>query len=166
MPTNDAAAPGHDCPGIRIRAIDIVRPPGTSITPIADMDAHPAIVIAALAAKTIAEMPRNARPELTTRSALIVAVVMLPPHALLVAPLGCAVEPLVHAPQAVHAARVGGIRVVHDAVLERERAHARPLARVRGHVRPGLGGDGADRLLAPTERQLWLAAVVVLDPAG
>src|SRR5439155_511699 len=28
MPRNDAAAPGHVCPGIRIHAIDIVQPPG------------------------------------------------------------------------------------------------------------------------------------------
>src|SRR5512145_3287759 len=51
MPRNDAAAPGHVCPGIRIHAIDIVQPPGIGIPPIADMDAHQTIVIAALAAK-------------------------------------------------------------------------------------------------------------------
>src|SRR2546425_2087667 len=65
------------------------------------------------------------------RSALVVLVVAAPPDARLVAPLGGAVEPLEHAPEAVHSARVGGIGVVDDAVLERERAHARPLARVR-----------------------------------
>src|SRR5258706_486032 len=68
-----------------------------------------------------------------------------PPDARLVAPLGCAVEPLVHAPEAVHSARIGGIGVVDDAVLERERADARPLARVRGHVGSGHGGDLGDR---------------------
>src|SRR5436853_7609121 len=57
-----------------------------------------------------------------------------PPAARLVAPPGCAVEPLVHAPEAVQSARIGGIGMVDDAVLERERAHARPLAMVRGHV--------------------------------
>jgi hypothetical protein len=31
MPRNDAAAPGHACPGIRIHAIDIVQPPGIGI---------------------------------------------------------------------------------------------------------------------------------------
>ena len=37
---------------------------------------------------------------------------------LLVAALGGAVEPLVHAPEAVQSARIGGIGVVDDAVLE------------------------------------------------
>ena len=60
MPRNDAAAPDHVCPGIRIHAIDIVQPPGIGISPIADMDAHQTIVIAALAAKSTAETPRNA----------------------------------------------------------------------------------------------------------
>jgi hypothetical protein len=44
MPRNDAAAPGHVCPGIRIHAIDIVQPPGIGISPIADMDAHQRVV--------------------------------------------------------------------------------------------------------------------------
>jgi hypothetical protein len=35
MPRNDAAAPGHVCPGIRIHAID-VEPLGIGISPIAD----------------------------------------------------------------------------------------------------------------------------------
>jgi hypothetical protein len=35
---NDAAAPGHVHPGIH--TIDIVQPPGTGISPVADMDAH------------------------------------------------------------------------------------------------------------------------------
>src|SRR2546425_9805353 len=60
MPRNDAAAPGHACPGIRIHAIDIVQPPGIGISPIADMDAHQTIVTAALAAKISAATPRNA----------------------------------------------------------------------------------------------------------
>ncbi len=46
MPRNDAAAPGHVCPGIRIHAIDIVQPPGIGISPIADMDVHQTIVSA------------------------------------------------------------------------------------------------------------------------
>jgi hypothetical protein len=50
MPSNDAAAPGRVCPGIRI-------------LPIADMDAHQTIVIAALAAKSSAETPKKARWE-------------------------------------------------------------------------------------------------------
>src|SRR5882724_2875360 len=60
MPRNDAAAPGHVCPGIRIHAIDIVQPPGIGLSPIADMDAHQTIVRAALAAKSSAETPKNA----------------------------------------------------------------------------------------------------------
>ncbi len=63
MPRNDAAAPGHVCPGIRIHAIDIVQPPGIGISPIADMDAHQTIVPAALAAKSSAETPKKARWE-------------------------------------------------------------------------------------------------------
>src|SRR3979409_948972 len=59
MPRNDAAAPGHVCPGIRIHAIDIVQPPGIGISPIADMDAHHTSVTAALAAKSSAETPTN-----------------------------------------------------------------------------------------------------------
>src|SRR6185436_10439175 len=51
--------------------------------------------------------------------ALVVLVVAVPPDARLVAPLWCAVEPLVHAPEAVQPARIGGIAVVNDAVLER-----------------------------------------------
>src|SRR3989475_8880459 len=60
MQRNDAAAPGHVCPGIRIHAIDIVQPPGIGISPIADMDAHQTIVPAALAAKSSAETPKKA----------------------------------------------------------------------------------------------------------
>src|SRR5881296_3663194 len=98
------------------------------------------------------------------RSALVVLVVAAPPDARLVAPLGGAVEPLEHAPEAVHSARIGGIGVVDDAVLERERAHARPLARVRGHVGSGRGRELGDRSLAagfPDQRRL--APVVVFD---
>src|SRR5438445_9611042 len=60
MPRNEAAAPGHVCPGIRIHAIDIVQPPGIVIPPIADIDAQQPIVTAALAAKSSAETPRKA----------------------------------------------------------------------------------------------------------
>src|SRR5437016_2813682 len=61
-----------------------------------------------------------------------VLVMAAPPDAGLVAPSGCAVEPLVHAPQAVQPARIGGIGVIDDAVLAHERTHARPLPRVCG----------------------------------
>src|SRR3970040_794378 len=91
MPRNDAAAPGHVCPGIR--------------------------------------------------SALAVFVVAAPPDARLVAPLASAVEPLVHAPEAVQSARIGGIAVVDDAVFDHERTHARPLARESGHVGSDPGRD-------------------------
>src|SRR5882672_3726514 len=72
--------------------------------------------------------PRQPRP----RSTFAVLVVAAPPDARLVAPLGAAVEPLVHAPEAVQPARIGGVGVEDDAALEHERAHARPFARVCG----------------------------------
>src|SRR5436190_16215646 len=68
MPTNDAAAPGHVCPGIRIHTIDIVQPPGIGIVPIADIDADQALVSAALTTKRSAETPRNARCEGRTQA--------------------------------------------------------------------------------------------------
>src|SRR6266545_2924301 len=70
MPRNDAAAPGHVCPGIRIQAIDIVQPPGIGISPIADMDAHQTIVTAALEAKSSAETPKKARSEVCSTTSL------------------------------------------------------------------------------------------------
>src|SRR5215208_693184 len=60
MPRNDAAAPSHVCPGIRIHTIDIVQPPGIGTPPIADMDRHQTIVTPALATKSSAETPRKA----------------------------------------------------------------------------------------------------------
>src|SRR5512135_2175809 len=60
MPRNDAAAPAHVRPGIRIHAIDIVQPPGMRIPPIADMDPPHTTVTAALATKSSAEAPRKA----------------------------------------------------------------------------------------------------------
>src|SRR2546426_291267 len=59
--------------------------------------------------------------------------------------LPISVEPLVHAPEAVQSARIGGIGVVDDTVLEHERAHARSLAGVRGRVGSGHGRVVADR---------------------
>src|SRR5438045_1485264 len=106
MARNDAAAPGHVCPGIRIHAIDIVQPPGICISPIADMEAHQTMVTAALAAKSSAETAQKpACWKERIRSALLVFVVTTPPDPGLVAPLGCPIEPLVHAPEAVHSAR-------------------------------------------------------------
>src|SRR5207302_1258313 len=134
MPRNAAAAPGHVCPGIRIHTIAIVQPPGIGISPIADMDVHQTIVTAVLAAKSSAETPKSAcwearsealrraisRPTVPPRSprrrsALVVLVVAAPPDARLVASPGGAVEPLVHAPEGVQSARIGGIGVVDDA---------------------------------------------------
>ena len=59
MPRNNAAAPGHVCPGIRIHVIDIDQSPGISISPIADMDVDQTIVISALATKSSAETPKK-----------------------------------------------------------------------------------------------------------
>src|SRR5215208_4789993 len=45
----------------------------------------------------------------TLTSLAVVLVVAAPPHAGLVAPLGGAVEPLVHAPESVQSAGIGGV---------------------------------------------------------
>ena len=63
MMRNDAAAPCHVCPRIGIQAVDIVQPPGIGIPPIADMESHQTIVVAVLAAKSSAEMPKKSRSE-------------------------------------------------------------------------------------------------------
>src|SRR5262245_65894508 len=90
----------------------------------------------------------------------------------LVAPAGCTVEPLVHAPEAVQSARVGRIGVVDAAVLAHERAHARPLARVSGNVGSGHSRHLGDRSLLPLRgigpdlRRARLAAVVVFATYG
>src|SRR5205809_696045 len=76
-----------------------------------------------------------------------VFVVAAPPHTGgFIAALGRAVEPLIHAPKGVQSARKSGISVVNDAVLERERAHARSLANVRGHISSGHGRVIGDRI--------------------
>jgi hypothetical protein len=136
MPTNDAAEPSHVCPGIGIHAIDIVQPPGIGIWDIVDMDAHQAVVNAALATKSSAETARNVCREdrsetmtryllchnriATTTTSLAVLVVALPPGTGLVAPFGSAIEPLIHSPQPVHSACVGGVGMIDNAVFERE----------------------------------------------
>src|SRR5687767_6859039 len=105
-----------------------------------------------------------------------VLVVTTPPIAGLVAPLRRPVEPLVRAPEAVQAARKGGIGVIDDAVLERERAHAWPLARVSGDVRSRHGRPDGRTVRRRARRDLRdfdagcrhrrLALVVVFDAAG
>src|SRR3954452_10888622 len=67
-------------------------------------------------------------------SLVVVLVVAAPPEVGLVAPEWRAVEPLVHAPEAVHSALVRRVGVVHDAILEHEGAHAGPLPPVRRKV--------------------------------
>src|SRR4051812_37240973 len=148
---NDAAAAGHVCPGMRIHAIDIVHPPGIGMPPMADIDAHQAIEPAVLTMKSSASTPENAR------SALLVFVMAPEPEAGFIAAQRRAIEPLVHAPQSVEPARVRGVGVIDGAVLAHERAHARPLAHVRGHVGPRHRGElrrtlavaGDPALLAP-----------------
>ncbi len=61
MARNDAAAPDHVCPGIRIQVIDIVQPPGMGIAPMPDMEVHQTIVTVALAAKSNSDTPMKPR---------------------------------------------------------------------------------------------------------
>src|SRR5215203_593955 len=60
-----------------------------------------------------------------------------PPDAGLVPPFGRAIQPLIHAPEAIDSARVSGIRVIESAVLEHERAQAWPFAKVRALIGAG-----------------------------
>src|SRR5262249_4595746 len=93
------------------------------------------------------------------RSALVL-VVAADPEILLVASQWGAIEPLIHVPETVQPSSVGGVGMVDDAVVERERTHARPLARERGHVGSGHGrhvGDG----VAPVRRLPALERAVV-----
>src|SRR5205823_8338260 len=71
---------------------------------------------------------------LASCSSLVVLVMTAPPEPRLVAPLGRAVEPLVHAPEAVHPALVRGVGVVHNPILQHERAHTGPFLPVRRPV--------------------------------
>ena len=87
-------------------------------------------------------------------SALVVLVATAKPESSLVASLWSAVKPLVHSPESIQSARIGGIGVVDDAILEHERAHARSLARVRGRVGSAHGREFRDRPLAPARSPL------------
>src|SRR6266481_3682144 len=88
-----------------------------------------------------------------------------PPQAGLVAPAWRAVEPLVHAPEAVQPARVRRVGVVDDAILQRERAHAGPFSPVRRPVRSNARRPLDERwiLLATLRRSHVHRAEVVLD---
>src|SRR5450755_964173 len=106
--------------------------------------------------------PRHRPPGLNLLA--VVLVVAAPPEAVLVAAERRAVEPLVHAPQAVEPARVRRVGVVDDAVLKRERAHAGPFPPVRLPVRPDdarceLVESGA--VLAGRRPEVRLAEVVL-----
>jgi hypothetical protein len=63
-------------------------------------------------------------------SALVVLVVPAKPRHRFVPPIRCPIEPLVHSPKRIEAARVGGVCVVDNAVGECERTHSRSLASV------------------------------------
>src|SRR6266496_939199 len=96
----------------------------------------------------------------------LVLVVAAPPDAGLVASLGGAVEPLVHSPEAVQSARIRGISVVNNAVLERERAHPRPLADVGVRVGAAHGSEltrAVGRRARRYLRERFLALEVVFD---
>ncbi len=72
-------------------------------------------------------------------SALVVLVMAAQPHVRFVAALGGAVQPLVHAPEAVQSARIGGVGVV-DFFLARnsdERVSRIPGIRPRRSFVPG-----------------------------
>src|SRR5512133_1164761 len=87
----------------------------------------------------------------------------------LVSPLRRAVEPLIHAPEAVEAARVGRIRVVDDTVLERERAHAWTLPDIGRPIGPGRCGPfGEGPLFAEPDgrRRIHLLEVVIASPGA
>src|SRR5215472_6621999 len=116
MPRNASALPGQVWPGMRIHVIDIDQPPGIGMSRIADIELHQATVSAALAANSRAAIPMKDRCEACAKdmgmilsvaarralcSGLRVLVVVAPPETVLVAAERRAIEPLVHAPQAV-----------------------------------------------------------------
>src|SRR5262245_12511322 len=102
------------------------------------------------------------RDRLRLASALVLFVAS-PPDPLFVTSPGGTVKPLVHAPEAVQSARIGGIGVIDAAVLEHERAHARPFARVGGRIGSAHGREGGSPLAGAFPRSL--ALVVVFDAA-
>src|SRR5215472_14256759 len=96
-------------------------------------------------------------------SAMAVFVVAAPPDARLVASVGRAVEPLVHAPETVQSAGIGGIGVIDGAVPAHERAHARPLAGERGRVGSASRRHLDDGALAAGFLPRRSAPIVVVD---
>src|SRR5437773_1748375 len=70
-----------------------------------------------------------------------VLVVASQPIAGVVPTLRRAIEPLIHAPQDIQAARVSRVRVMNFSVLERERTHPGGFAGVRGPIRACGPGD-------------------------
>jgi hypothetical protein len=82
-----------------------------------------------------------------------VLIVPPKPRPRFVPPMRRPVEPLVHSPKRVKAARVGGVGMVDDAVGECERAHARRLASVGGEVGAGHGRELACE--PPPSRVSW-----------
>jgi hypothetical protein len=79
------------------------------------------------------------------RISYYVLVVPPKPRPRFVPPFRCPVEPLVHSPERVEAARVGGVGMIDNAVGECERAHARRLASVGGGVGASHGREIARR---------------------
>src|SRR5262249_21369250 len=136
-----------------------VQPPGIDISPIADIDAPQVIVTQLLTTKSRAARPTNARR--STR----VLVMQLPPEPLLVAAQWRAIEPLVHAPQRNEPPPVAGIAVAARALIEHERAHARPLADVGGRIRTAARRELIDGRRAAFQRPGALTTVVVVDAA-
>ena len=78
----------------------------------------------------------------------LILIMTSPPYAGFITALGSAVQPLIHAPQAVETAGVGGIGVVDDTVFDDERAHPGAITRVSSAVGSRCRGKRGDELLA------------------
>src|SRR5262245_58105961 len=66
-------------------------------------------------------------------------------------------------PEAVQSSCIGGISVIDDAVVENERAHARPLARVGRRIGSRRRCNHGDWIRTSTQRPRAFAPVVVFD---
>src|ERR1700722_961249 len=121
----------------------------------------------ALALGAAAAIRRLTAPVASEGVALAIFVMTAEPRPGLVASLRRAIEPLVHAPEAIQSAHIGGIAVVDDAVLDDERAEARPIKRVGRPVGSAHGRQLDDR---PWRRSYVHgvpgALVVVVDRPG